>query len=80
MADGISYLSRHTALLIPLIAVLANVVKAKLLNSVIELAQASKAFIFSPWGALTMALIAIGVILDDLIGWINGDEAAFSDF
>jgi hypothetical protein len=80
VADGISYLSRHTALLIPLIAVLANVVKAKLLNSVIELAQASKAFIFSPWGALTMALIAIGVILDDLIGWINGDEAAFSDF
>lgn len=79
-AELMLYLSKHTALLIPVIGILAYMVKAKLLTSMIELTQAAKAFLLSPWGALITALLAIGVVLDDLIGWINGDEAAFSAF
>nr|DAV52467.1 MAG TPA: tail tape measure [Caudoviricetes sp.] len=41
---------------------------------------AAKAFIFSPWGAVLTALVAIGFAVQEFIKWLNGGESVLSGF
>ena len=41
---------------------------------------AAKAFIFSPWGAVLTALVAIGFAVQEFIKWLNGGESVLSSF
>lgn len=53
-----------------------NALKTGILDAI----KVSRAFIFSPWGALIAAFIAIGALLDDFNTWLNGGESMFGDF
>lgn len=41
---------------------------------------AAKAFIFSPWGAVLTALVAIGFAVQEFIKWLNGGDSVLSGF
>jgi|GEM_PF-2255587 hypothetical protein len=41
---------------------------------------AAKAFIFSPWGVVLTALLAIGFAIQEFIKWLNGGDSALSSF
>lgn len=40
----------------------------------------AKAFIFSPWGAVLTALVAIGFAVQEFIKWLNGGDSVLSGF
>lgn len=44
------------------------------------IAAAAKGFLLSPWTIAIGALVAIGILLDDLIGWMNGKESSWGEY
>lgn len=78
--DALLYAKGHIRAFIPLITALSIALAARLLPVLWELATAAAAFIFSPWGILLMALAALGLALDDFLGWLDGDESEFGEF
>lgn len=73
MTNGSKFLSKHLNVLIPVVVGLATAIATRLVPALM-------AMIFSPWGAFIAVLLEIGILLEDFIGWLNGDESAFGDF
>lgn len=84
VASALTYLSKHSALLMPVLAAVAAVVGKVVAPSLLAAAKAAlafgKAFLFSPIGALIAALVALGLLLDDFVTWMDGGESALGDF
>lgn len=80
IAEGMSYLAQHTEAFIPVLIGLGVAVAVHLLPVLKELFVTAQAFLLSPWGALLAALLAIGLVFEDFIVWLEGGESAFGDF
>lgn len=80
IAEGISYLTQHAAILIPVLIGVSGVMLKSVWPALTKLALAAKSFILSPWGIAIAALLLLGFILEDFIGWLNGEESAFGDY
>lgn len=79
-AKGVSFLTEHATALIPVLAAVAAVMTAQLIPAAKKTgAEIAKAFSWKKLGLLA-ALVAIGLVLDDFVTWLNGGEAAFGDF
>lgn len=83
-AQALEFLSKHIIALTPLLAGLAGNklagVFADMATSIKQVVTIARAFIFSPWGAVLTALIAIGVVIEQFIEWLNGGDSALSEF
>lgn len=80
IAEGMSYLAQHAEAFIPVLIGLGVAVAVHLLPVLKELFVTAQAFLLSPWGALLAALLAIGLVFEDFIVWLEGGESAFGDF
>lgn len=82
-ADGIKYLRDHAVAITPVLAGLAVVLLAKAAPALSALTlnflRLSAAFLTSPIGLVTMALLALGLAIEDMIVWANGGESALGD-
>lgn len=79
--------SKHATALIPLLSGIGVAVGVRMAGGFLAIAKsikaaalAAKAFIFSPWGALLMILLAIGLVLEDFIVWLDGGETAWGKY
>ena len=80
IAEGLSFLAQHAEALIPVLFGIGVAVAVHLLPVLKELFVTAQAFLLSPWGALLAALLAIGLVFEDFIVWLEGGESAFGDF
>ena len=84
VAQTLGILSKHLTALIPLFAGIASMKLAGVFlgiaGAIQRVVTVSRAFIFSPWGAVLTALLAIGVVIEEFIKWLNGGESALSGF
>jgi hypothetical protein len=80
IAEGMSYLAQHAEAFIPVLIGLGVAVAAHLLPVLKDLFVTAQAFLLSPWGALLAALLAIGLVFEDFMVWLEGGESAFGDF
>lgn len=84
VAQTLGILSEHITALIPLFAGIASMKLAGVFlgiaGAIQRVVTVSRAFIFSPWGAVLTALLAIGVVIEEFIKWLNGGESALSGF
>ena len=82
--QALEFLSKHIISLTPLLAGLAGIklagVFSDMASSIKQVVTISRAFIFSPWGAVLAALIAIGVAIEEFIKWLNGGDSVLSGF
>lgn len=81
---ALSYLSKNIMAFAPL---LAGVGLMKLIGIFKNMATAIKkasivarAFILSPWGIVLTSLLAIGIVVQEFIKWLNGGDSALSSF
>ena len=79
--------SKHATALIPLLSGIGVAVGVRMAGGFLAIAKsiktaalAARAFIFSPWGALLMILLAIGLVLEDFIVWLDGGETAWGKY
>lgn len=79
-AKGVKYLRDHFQAFIPVLIGVSMVILSKILPAIGALSKKMLAFLFSPWGMALMALLAIGLAIEDLIVWMNGGKSAFGDF
>ena len=84
VAQTLGILSKHITALIPLFAGIASMKLAGVFlgiaGAIQRVVTVSRAFIFSPWGAVLTALLAIGAVVEEFIKWLNGEESALSGF
>lgn len=80
IAEGMSYLAQHAEAFIPVLIGLGAAIVAHMIPALTLLFAKMEVLIFSPWGALLAALLAIGLVLEDFIVWLEGGESAFGDF
>lgn len=84
VAQTLGILSKHITALIPLFAGIASMKLAGVFlgiaGAIQRVVTVSRAFIFSPWGAVLTALLAIGAVVEEFIKWLNGGESALSGF
>lgn len=73
--------------IIAFMPLLAGIVGKELIGLFLALAASiqkaalkARAFIFTPWGAVLMALLAIGLVLEDFITWLNDGESAWGEY
>ena len=89
IATGFRDVSKHIAVFLPFIAA-AGVKIAILMSGINNLGgsitklgakfKAAWKFLMGPWGAILFALLAIGLILDDFLTWLEGGESKFGEF
>lgn len=79
--------SKHATALIPVLSGIGIAVGVRMAGGFLAVAKsiktaalAAKAFIFSPWGAVLMALLAIGLVLEDFLVWLDGGESAWGEY
>lgn len=79
--------SKHAVALIPVLSGIAVAVGVRMAGGFLAIAKsikiaalAAKAFIFSPWGAVLMALLAIGLVLEDFLVWLDDGESAWGEY
>lgn len=77
IAQAFETISNHATALIPVLGGLITMIGVKLVKA---LSTALSTFKFSPWGAVLTALTGIGIIIEDFIKWLNGEESNFSGF
>lgn len=89
IANGFRDVSRHIAVFIPFIAAagvrIAMMMSGidKLGGSITKLGAKFKSawkFMMGPWGAILFALLAIGLVLDDFITWLEGGETKWGKY
>ena len=84
MNKAFVFLLDHITALIPLLAGIASMKLAGVFlgiaGAIQRVVTVSRAFIFSPWGAVLTALLAIGAVVEEFIKWLNGGESALSGF
>lgn len=89
IANGFRDISRHIAVFIPFIAAagvrIAMMMSGidKLGGSITKLGAKFKSawkFMMGPWGAILFALLAIGLVLDDFITWLEGGETKWGKY
>lgn len=80
LAEGLSYLAQHAEAFIPVLLGIGVAIAVHMLPVLKELLLTAQAFILSPWGALLAALLAIGLVFEDFMIWLEGGESAFGDF
>lgn len=80
IAEGMSYLAQHAEAFIPVLIGIGVAVAAHLLPALKDLFITAQAFLLSPWGALLAALLAIGLVFEDFMVWLEGGESAFGEF
>lgn len=79
-AQGFAYIADHATALIPALIAVAAVMTARMIPAAIKTAKELRAaFSIRQFGILA-ALIAIGLVLEDFITWLQGGESAFGDF
>lgn len=80
VAQGFQLLTKHMAALIPAIIGVAAVMTARLIPSAIKAGkEIAAAFSWRRFGIVS-ALIALGLLLDDFVTWMQGGEAALGGF
>lgn len=79
--------SKHATALIPVLSGIGVAVGVRMAGGFLAIAKsiktaalAARAFIFSPWGAVLMALLAIGLVLEDFLVWLDGGESAWGEY
>lgn len=79
--------SKHATALIPVLSGIGIAVGVRMAGGFLAVAKsiktaalAARAFIFSPWGAVLMALLAIGLVLEDFLVWLDGGESAWGEY
>lgn len=79
--------SKHATALIPVLSGIGVAVGVRMAGGFLAIAKsiktatlAARAFIFSPWGAVLMALLAIGLVLEDFLTWLDGGETAWGEY
>ena len=79
--------SKHAVALIPILSGIGIAMGVRMAGGFLAIAKsiqkatlAARAFIFSPWGAVLMALLAIGLVLDDFLVWLDGGESAWGEY
>lgn len=80
IAEGLSFLAQHAEALIPVLIGVSGVMLKSVWPALTKLALAAKSFILSPWGIAIAALLLLGYILEDFIGWLNGEKNTFGDY
>lgn len=80
MARGFSMVTDHALALVPAIIAVAAVMTARLIPSAIKTAKELRAAFSIRRFAVLGALLAIGLVLDDFVTWLNGGKSAFGDF
>ena len=79
-ADGLREAMKRSVVLIPVLTAIAAILSTIAYKHLVALSKQALTFIFSPWGVLLATLVGIGLLLEDFIGWLNGDKAAFGEF
>lgn len=89
IADGFREISKHIAVFIPFITA-AGVRIAMMMTGVDKLGgsitklgakfKSAWKFMMGPWGAILFALLAIGLVLDDFITWLEGGETKWGEY
>lgn len=89
IANGFRDISHHIAVFIPFIAA-AGVRIAMMMSGIDKLGgsitklgvkfKAAWKFMMGPWGAILFALLAIGLVLDDFITWLEGGETKWGKY
>ena len=79
-ANGMQLLSKHSEVLIPILVIISGILVKMAYTYLVDMSKNALKFLSSPWGALLAVLLGIGLLLEDFIGWLNGDKAAFAEF
>lgn len=80
LARGAQFVADHFAALVPAIIAVAAVMVARMIPAAIKTGKAiMAAFSWKRFG-LAAAIVALGLLLDDFITWLNGGESALGGF
>lgn len=77
LTQGFILIREHQQVLIPLLIGLAVVIMTTVVPALVAMAAA---FLATPIGQATAALLLLGLVLEDFLVWLEGGESALSEF
>ena len=82
LAKSFSFVSNHVRALYPVFGLLAVIIGIKLVKAIYAARKAMILFFKGNWRgmALFAVLIALGLLFDDFMTWLEGGKSAFGDF
>lgn len=84
LLKGLTFLQEHSKVVRAVVLALSVMLSGALLSAIISVTGAiiafGRALLINPVFLLTTALVALGLIIQDFIVYLNGGKAAFSDF
>lgn len=82
MGRGVVYLSKHWRAFIPVITLVAGLIAKSLIPSIVALGKALFGFVMAnPYVAALIALfVALGLVIEDVLVWMEGGESVIGDF
>lgn len=87
LAEGLTYLSKHAWALVPAIVGIGTAITVSLIpagTTFIGLLKALQIqflkFAYNPWTWVIAGLVAVGLLLEDFVVWLDGGESALGDF
>ena len=80
LARGFAFVTDHAVALAPALVAVAVVMMARLIPAAIKTAKELRAAFSIRRFAVLAALLAIGLVLEDFVTWLQGGKSAFGDF
>lgn len=84
LGTALVYLSKHFMAFVPVLALVAGMIIKTLIPSILQLFRTIRLLMMNPFAlkimAIAAALIALGLILEDIYVWINGGESVIGEY